>query len=87
MKIYLSRINESWIVDRIRNEWYLSNRKISTKYLSKSDIVWIVSPWLWKNVPKRFLEEKKVICSHYHFDFENFDNEETQKRQISPVSH
>ena len=22
MKIYLSRINESWIVDRIRNEWY-----------------------------------------------------------------
>ena len=57
MKIYLSRINESWIVDRIRNEWYLSNSKISTKYLRKSDIVWIVSPWLWKNVPKRFLEE------------------------------
>ena len=73
MKIYLSRINESWIVDRIRNEWYSSNRKISTKFLSKSDIVWIVSPWLWKNVPKRFLEEKKVVCSHYHFDFENFD--------------
>ena len=22
MKVYLSKVNESWIVDRIRNEWY-----------------------------------------------------------------
>ena len=22
MKVYLSKINESWIIDRVRDEWY-----------------------------------------------------------------
>tara|TARA_B100000902_G_scaffold59643_1_gene66767 strand:- start:50744 stop:51658 length:915 start_codon:yes stop_codon:yes gene_type:complete len=73
MKIYLSKINESWIVDRIRKEWYKNNKDISTKFINDSDILWIISPWLWKKVPKKHLINKKVICSHYHFDFENFD--------------
>ena len=48
MKIYLSKINESWIIDRIRREWYLNNKSISTKFLNQANIVWIISPWLWK---------------------------------------
>ena len=73
MKIYLSKINESWIVDRVRKEWYENNKDISTKYISNADILWIISPWLWKKIPKKHLKQKKVICSHYHFDFSNFD--------------
>lgn len=73
MKIYLSKINESWIVDRVRREWYENNKDISTKYISNADILWIISPWLWKKIPKKHLKQKKVICSQYHFDFSNFD--------------
>lgn len=76
MKVYLSNINESWIVDRIRKEWYKDNKDISTKIISRSEIIWIISPWLWKKVPKKELIEKKVICSHYHFDFTNFDKKD-----------
>ena len=31
MKVYLSDINESWIVDRIRAEWYEHNSELSTE--------------------------------------------------------
>ncbi len=73
MKVYLSNINESWIVDRIRKEWYKANSDISTKMIIRSEIIWIISPWLWEKIPRKYLKEKKVICSHYHFDFSNFD--------------
>lgn len=75
MKVYLSNINESWIIDRIRKEWYKANSDISTKMIMRSEIIWIISPWLWEKIPRKYLKEKKVICSHYHFDFDNFDRE------------
>ena len=30
MKIYLNKANESWIVDRLRDEWFQYNENIST---------------------------------------------------------
>ena len=27
-------------------------------------------------IPKKFLKEKKVLCSHYHFNFDSFDKED-----------
>tara|TARA_B100000575_G_C23141894_1_gene664731 strand:+ start:2464 stop:3378 length:915 start_codon:yes stop_codon:yes gene_type:complete len=76
MKIYLSKINESWIIDRIRKEWLENNPNISTKSIYMSDVIWIISPWLWRNLPKKQLAKKKVICSHYHFDFNIFDKKD-----------
>ena len=72
MKIYLSNLNESWIVDRFRKEWYSNNLDISTKFISRSTIIWIISPWTWKNISKKYLESKKVICSIHHIDFAKF---------------
>ena len=75
MKIYLSKINESWIVDRMRKEWYENNKNISTNSIKKSNIIWIISPWIWEKISKKQLTEKKVLCSYYHFDFDKFGNE------------
>ena len=72
MKIYLSKINESWIVDRVKDEWFEYNDEISTKEIKDSDIVWIISPWLWQKIPKRYLKTKKVVCSIYHFEDKDF---------------
>ena len=76
MKIFLSKINESWIVDRMRFDWYEHNDKISTENISSSNIIWIISPWLWKKIPKRYLKTKNVVCSIYHIDFETFGKKE-----------
>ncbi len=79
MKVYLSNINESWVVDRFRDDWYKENLDISTEDIKKSDVIWIISPWLWKKIPKRYLKNKKVICSIYHIDFDKFDEKERKE--------
>ena len=73
MKVFLNKIKESWIIDRVRKDWYKNNKDISTNYIYKSNIFWIISPWTWNSIPRKALEGKKVLCSHYHFDFDNFD--------------
>ena len=79
MKIYIPKINESWIVDRFREEWYKNNPEISTKNILLADIIWIMSPWMWQKVPKYFLKTKKVVCTYHHivnskFNKNDFDS-------------
>ena len=79
MKIFLSNINESWVVDRFRSDWYLHNSKISTDSIKKADIIWIISPWIWKNLKTKYLKDKKVVCSIYHIDFEKFTEKDEKE--------
>ena len=39
MKIFLSKINESWIVDRVRSDWYKHNLDISTEDIKSANKV------------------------------------------------
>jgi glycosyltransferase involved in cell wall biosynthesis len=76
MKVYLSNINESWVIDRFRNDWLINNKDISTNSPRSADIIWIISPWIWNKISKKHLKNKKTLCSIYHIDFENFDDVE-----------
>ena len=78
MKIYTNKINESWIIDRISEEWYENNINISTKKINEADIIWIIANWTWKKIPKKALRKKKVVASVYHIDFEIFGETEKQ---------
>ena len=62
MKIYLSKINESWIVDRVRKEWYANNSDISSKYIYNSDFIWIIAP-LEKDSKISIIKEKSNLFS------------------------
>ena len=66
MKVYLTNLNESWIVDRLRKEWYEHNLQLTEK-IKESDIVWIIAPGYGKN-KKQNLRSKFVICSIYHLE-------------------
>ena len=72
MKVYLSKINESWVVDRMRDEWYEHNKDLSTQNPRDADVIWIISPWVWKKEPKKYLKSKKVICSVFHMEEQDF---------------
>jgi len=52
MKIFINKLNESWIVDRFRHEWYEHNKDISMANIKKSEIVWIIAPWTWRKISK-----------------------------------
>tara|TARA_B100001996_G_C18663753_1_gene594087 strand:- start:775 stop:1689 length:915 start_codon:yes stop_codon:yes gene_type:complete len=79
MKIYINKLNESWIVDRLKKEWTSYNGHITTKRITNSNIIWIISPWTWKKISKKQLNEKKVLCSIYHIDDKKFDKEELEE--------
>jgi len=78
MKIYLNKVKENWIVDRFYKEWYQYNSDISTKYFSKSDVIWLIAPWM-NNIKFHKIENKKTLCTIHHIDFEKFDKEEEKK--------
>ena len=48
MKIYTNKINESWIIDRVIDEWSSNNNDITSNSIQDADIVWIISTWTWK---------------------------------------
>ena len=72
MKIFVSNLNESWIVDRFRNEWIEENREIFTEKIKEADIIWIISPWTWQKIPKKYLKSKFVICPIHHLEDKDF---------------
>ena len=80
MKIYIPKVRENWIIDRIRKEWYESTNNISTKFITSADIIWINAPWAWEKLNKKKLNSKLVVSTIHHieennslFDFKNFD--------------
>ena len=64
MKIYVSKINESWIVDRFRDEWIKNNSQINTTFAFKADIIWLIAPWVWRNISKKNLAKKKLYAQY-----------------------
>ena len=73
MKIFLNKINEDWIIDRLSLDFKNKYKQNTTNFIIFSDIIWIIAPWTWKKIPIKYLKSKKVLCSYYHFDFSSFD--------------
>ena len=75
MKIYLNDPKESWIVDRIRKEWYENNQDNVTENIDECDVIWIVAPWQWTRIPQKYLESKKVVCTIHHIVPDKFKSQ------------
>lgn len=72
MKIFISNLNESWIIDRMKEEFSNYNPEIVTNNIKNSDIIWIIAPWMWKKIPKKYLKSKIVVCSIHHLEEKDF---------------
>ena len=72
MKIFISNLNESWIVDRMKEEFSNYFPDIVTNSIKDSDIIWIIAPWMWKKIPKKYLKSKTVLCSIHHLEEKDY---------------
>ncbi len=75
LNIYINKLNENWIVDRQRQEFISHNKTLTTSLVSRSNLIWIIAPWTWKKINKKFLENRKVICTIHHIDESKFQDE------------
>lgn len=67
-KIYINSADEDWIVDKFKQEFLEFNSHLITHDIQDSTIIWIISPWTWKQLPKEKLKFKKVILTIHHLD-------------------
>lgn len=88
MKIYLNKANENWIVDRMREEFYNTFPSIVTEDPNEANLIWLIAPWVWKNVNREILQRKKVITTIHHIVSEKFDFADFWERdQITDEYH
>ena len=76
MKIYINKVKENWVVDRFVKEWKIYNFETKNTYFDRNTIIWIIAPWTWKKIPKKFLVKRKVVCTIHHIDEDKFKENE-----------
>ena len=76
MKIYINNAKENWVVDRFIREWNNHNHNQVKRLYGKNITIWIISPWTWKKIPKRYLKKNKVVCTIHHIDEDKFKQKE-----------
>lgn len=82
MKINITKIKESWIIDRIKSEWIENNKLMYSRYPLFSDLIWAIAPWsISLDFLKKF-KSKKIIYSQYHIEDASSESEEIQKLKI-----
>ena len=66
MKIFSLAPRENWILDRIIKEWKELKPEYHTDNLEDADLLWVISPWLWRTIPSKLLTNKKVVMTIHH---------------------
>ncbi len=74
MKIYINSANENWVVDRFIQEWKKYSGTEVTSFQKRADLLWLIAPWAWHKVSKKYLKEKFVLCTIHHIDEDKFDD-------------
>ena len=62
----------------MRSEFYSFNSNITTERIKNADIVWVIAPWLANDLKTRKFQNKKVLCSVYHLDESQSNNEDIE---------
>ena len=62
----------------MRSEFYSFHSEITTERIKNADIVWVIAPWLANDLKIRKFQNKKVLCSVYHLDESQSNNEDIE---------
>jgi len=68
MKVLPIHGNENWLCDRYAQEWVKHNPSHACEHFNsnEADVLWLLAPWEWKNIPEGYLKNKKVVCTIHH---------------------
>lgn len=62
----------------MRSEFYSFHSEITTERIKNADIVWVIAPWLANDLKIRKFQNKKVLCSVYHLEESQSNNEDIE---------
>ncbi len=71
-KVFINNPNDDWYCSRIYKEWHKDNSDISTLDAFESDVIWLMAPWKWRDIPEYILFRKYVVCTIHHLAMHKF---------------
>ena len=66
MKVFILYAKENWITDILFKEWVEHNKELYTDNINEADIIWILSNYVYKQIPFHIYKQKKVITTIHH---------------------
>jgi hypothetical protein len=91
LKIFLIgdelNIKNKWICDVFKEEFInFSNIEITTKP-ELCDILWLLAPWSMRKIPLKILEEKFVITTIHHIDWDKYEENKQYYENIESITN
>ena len=65
IKVFALQPHENWICDRFVDEWNAASAQACADAAS-ADVIWLLSDWCWRRVPKQLLQRKRVVTTVHH---------------------
>ena len=79
MKIFITKINESWIIDRVKKEFIDYTEFKFSNFISTANVIWVIAPWSFGSKNIRKIKNKKIIYSIYHIEDKNLESQEIKE--------
>ena len=79
MKIFITKINESWIIDRVKKEFIDYTTFKFCNFIQTADVIWVIAPWSFSVEKIKKHKNKKIIYSIYHIEDRNVNNSEIKE--------
>lgn len=70
----LKNIKTPWICDILKREFIQYSNLEIVMNVQDADIIWLLAPWSHRKIALKYLQEKFVITSIHHIDWEKYDN-------------
>ncbi len=81
MKVFSHPPGENWIVDRITQE-FCSATTHDVVGLNDCDTIMLFAPWVWRQYPAKFLQDKNFILMLHHIVEDKFNIDDFKSRDI-----
>ena len=76
-KVFIAVADENWICDRLSQEWKDNFHTVDNPH--DADIIWILSPYVWRILPISLLKSKTVCLTVHHITPWKFTREKLRE--------
>jgi hypothetical protein len=83
----LTSINEKWICDVFKEEFNAYSNLTITDNIAKADIIWLLAPWSMRKFRKSHFENKYVVTSIHHIDWDKYDENINYYKNIDSITN
>jgi glycosyltransferase involved in cell wall biosynthesis len=83
----LTSIKEKWICDILKEEFIEHSGVKIVNNSGDADIIWLLAPWSQRKVNRKDLEEKFVVTTIHHIDWDKYEDNKSYYELIDSLTN